>query len=171
MVYPLDIVCTEGSAQSANWCKKMGCNSTINHDDIQSLGDGPKGSCDSIICLTEPTEQVFESIAEVLKPNGKICLVVAGNGIKKLDCSFVFFKCGTVSFETVFTSIRDGYSIDQSKEMSTILGLIKQGRVKVPLSQEWDDAKSNWKESIKESGYIDLVGEGHMKGKLAMKIE
>ena len=55
--------------------------------------------------------------------------------------------------------------------MSTILGLIKQGRVKVPLSEEWDDAKSNWKESIKQSGYIDLVGEGHMKGKLVMKIE
>ena len=95
----------------------------------------------------------------MLKPNGKICLVVAGNGIKKLDCSFVFFKCGTVSFETVFTSIRDGYSIDQSKEMSTILGLIKQGRVKVPLNEEWDDAKSNWIESIKEGGYIVwLVG-------------
>ena len=43
--------------------------------------------------------------------------------------------------------------------MSTILGLIKQGRVKVPLNEEWDDAKSNWIESIKEGGYIVwLVG-------------
>ena len=91
--------------------------------------------------------------------------------LKSLIVALYSSNVGTVSFETVFTSIRDGYSIDQSKEMSTILGLIKQGRVKVPLSQKWDDAKSNWKESIKESGYIDLVGEGHMKGKLVMKIE
>ena len=168
--YPsLDIVCTVGSDESSNWCKKMGCNRTIKHEDIQQLGSGPKGSCDQIICLTEPQE-VFESIAEVLRPQGKICLVVAGDGIKNLDLSFVFFKSGTVCCETVFGSIRDNYFLDQAGEMSTILKLVEQGRVLVPLNEKFDDTQSDWNESIKEGGYIDLVGGGRMKGKLVMKI-
>ena len=170
--YPsLEIVCTVGSNESADWCTKMGCTRTINHAEIeQQLGGGPKGSCDAIICLTEPTEQLFSSIAEVLRPYGKICLVVAGNGIKNLDMSFVFFKCGTVSCETVFSSIRDGFVLNQSEEMTILLSLMKNGRVVAPLNGNWDSKMSDWKEAIKPHGYIDLVGRGHMKGKLVMKI-
>ena len=116
--YPqLDIVCTTGSEESSTWCQKMGCSRTIHHDEIQTkLEGGLKGSCDYIICLTEPTKELFASLAEVLKAYGKICLVVAGAGIKMLDMSFVFFKCGTVSTETVFSSIRDGYIIMIKRE-------------------------------------------------------
>lgn len=169
--YPkLSIVCTVGSEESAVWCKKMGCSGTIGHDEIETLGGGPKGSCDYIICLTEPTTKLFASIAEVLRPYGKICLVVAGEGIKKLDMSFIFFKCGTVSTETVFSSIRDGYHLDQAGEMAKILKLMKQGRVTAPMSEDWDDAKSDWNQCNEEGGYIDLVGSGHTRGKFVMKI-
>ena len=97
-------------------------------------------------------------------------MVVAGDGIKNLDLSFVFFKSGTVCCETVFSSIRDGYFLDQASEMSTILKLVEQGRVIVPLNETFNDAQSDWNESVKEGEYIDLVGSGHMKGKLVMKI-
>ena len=170
--YPkLDIVCSVGSPESADWCKeKMGCSQTVDHSEIKTLGSGPRGSCDAIICLTEPTPELFGSIAEVLRPYGKICLVVAGDGIKMLDLSFIFFKCGAVSTETVFSSIRDGYHLDQSEEMTAILELMQKGMARAPLSNEWSEAKSDWNESIKEGGYIDLVGSGNMKGKLVMKI-
>jgi len=126
-------------------------------------------TCDNVH-LPEPTQQVFESIAEVLRPQGKICLVVAGDGIKNLDLSFVFFKSGTVCCETVFSSIRDNYFLDQAGEMSTILKLLEQRKVLVPLNEAFDDTQSDWNESNKKGGYIDLVGSGHMKGKLVMKI-
>jgi hypothetical protein len=45
----------------------MGCKKTLNHDEIESLGGGPKGSCDYIIRLAEPTPQLFASLAEVLR--------------------------------------------------------------------------------------------------------
>lgn len=166
----LEIVCTVGSEESAKWCKKMGCNRTINHGEIDSLGRGPKGSCDYIICLAEPTEMLFNSLTEVLRPYGNICLVVAGDSINQLDLSFVFFKCGTVSTQTVFSSIRDGYRLDQAHEMSTILDLMKTKKVNAPISDAWNDAESDWERCNKVGGYIDLVGAGHTKGKLVMKI-
>jgi len=107
--------------------------------------------------LPEPTQQVFESIAEVLRPQGKICLVVAGDGIKNLDLSFVFFKSGTVCCETVFSSIRDNYFLDQAGEMSTILKLLEQRKVLVPLNEAFDDTQSDWNESNKKGGYIESI--------------
>ena len=170
--YPkLDIVCTAGSDDSAAWCEKMGATRTIGHSEIQKLGGGQKGSCDHIICLTEPTPEVFAALTEVLRPYGKICLVVAGDGIESLDLSFVFFKCGTVSTETVFSSIRDGYHLDQDKEMATIMNLMAQGRVRAPISENWEDSASDWRDAVKEGGYIDMVGGGHTRGKLVMKID
>ena len=167
----IQIVCTTGSVESSEWCMKMGADETIAHDEIESkLGTGPKGSCDSIICLAEPTTELFASLAEVLRPYGKICLVVAGQGIKSLDMSFVFFKCGTVCTETVFSSIRCGYYHDQAEEMSRILEAIGQGRVKAPLSDSWKESESDWKSASEDGGYIDMVGSGHVKGKLLMKI-
>lgn len=169
--YPkLDIVCTVGSEDSSHWCKKMGCDRTIKHDEINTLGGGPKGSCNYIICLTEPTQTVFTSLTDVLRPYGQICLVAAGDGIKSLDLSFVFFKCGTVSTQTVFSSIRVGYCLDQANEMAIILRLMGTKRVTAPMNDNWNKNESGWKECNKEGGYIDVVGSGHMKGKLVMKI-
>lgn len=167
----IEIVCTTGSQKSSDWCIKMGADATISHKDIETkLGTGPKGSCDSIICLAEPTTALFASLAEVLRPYGKIVLAVAGEGIKSLDMSFVFFKCGTVCTETVFSSIRCGYFIDQASEMQSILEAIQSGRITAPLSDSWEEDKSGWKNAVEKGGYIDMVGDGHVKGKLVMKI-
>jgi len=168
----IEIICTASSQASSKWCKKMGADKIIGHDEIISLGGGPKGSVDSIICLAEPSADLFNSLSEVLRPYGKICLVVAGAGIKSLDLGFVFFKCGTVATETVFSSVRDGYRLDQSKEMGTIMDLMKVGKVQCPLNEDVCGAVSDsWKEAMKEGGAIDIMGSGHNRGKLVMKID
>ncbi|KAL7497752.1 hypothetical protein ACHAWT_007265 [Skeletonema menzelii] len=167
----IEIVCTTGSQESSDWCIKMGANETIFHNEIEKkLGTGPQGSCDSIICLAEPTTALFASLAEVLRPYGKIALVVAGEGIKSLDMSFIFFKCGTVCTETVFSSIRCGYFIDQASSLRRILEAIQSGRITAPLSDAWEEDKSDWKNAVEKGGYIDMVGDGHVRGKLVMKI-
>ena len=166
----LEIIGTASTPESAAWCEEMGCDRTIRHDEVEKLGGGRDGSCDHIICLAEPTAELFASLAEVLRPYGTIVLVVAGEGIKTLDLSFVFFKCGTVATQTVFSSIRDGYRLDQAEEMTTILDLMRQGRVKAPISKNWDDERSDWTIASKEGGFINIVGNGHSRGKLVMKI-
>lgn len=167
----LEIVCTAGSQESRDWCGKMGADVIIGHDEIATkLGGGPKGSVDSIICLAEPTPDLFGALAEVLRPYGKICLVVAGGGIKSLDLSFVFFKCGTVCTETVFSSIRCGYRLDQSEEIGAILRAMEKGAVTAPLAADWDEDRSDWRQASEDGGYIDMVATGHTRGKLVMKI-
>ena len=169
--YPrLDIVGTASSAESAAWCQQMGCNRSVGHDQVESLGGGRDGSCDHIICLAETTPALFASLAEVLRPYGKIVLVVAGDGIQSLDLSFIFFKSGTVATETVFSSIRDGYRLDQAEEMATIVRLMQQGRAKAPISKDWDEEMSDWRTATKEGGFIDVVGQGHSRGKFVMKV-
>ena len=144
---------------------------TIGHDEIEEKIDGgPKGSVDSIICLAEPTPALFSSLAEVLRPYGKICLVVAGEGIKSLDLSFVFFKCGTVCTETVFSSIRCGYCIDQSSELSYILKTLADGETKPPFDYHWNVKYSDWRKASEPGGYINSVASGHMRGKMVMEI-
>lgn len=166
----LEIVGTASSPASAAWCQEMGCDRTIGHDEIGSLGGGREGSCDHIVCLAEPTAELFASLAEVLRPYGTIVLVVAGDAIQNLDLSFVFFKCGTVATQTVFSSIRDGYRLDQAEEMATILDLLRHGRVRAPMSKDWDEERSDWTTASQEGGFIDIVGKGHSRGKLVMKI-
>lgn len=103
-------------------------------------------------------------------------MVVAGKGIQSLDLGFVFFKSGTVSTETVFSSVRAGYILDQDEEMEIILDLIANERVSVPLSPTLEDriisnpSRISWTEAVKEGGLLDLVGSGHCVGKLVMKI-
>eukprot|EP00566_Odontella_aurita_P000782 CAMPEP_0113553762 /NCGR_PEP_ID=MMETSP0015_2-20120614/15788_1 /TAXON_ID=2838 /ORGANISM="Odontella" /LENGTH=378 /DNA_ID=CAMNT_0000454857 /DNA_START=137 /DNA_END=1273 /DNA_ORIENTATION=+ /assembly_acc=CAM_ASM_000160 len=174
--YPsLRIACTASSAESAEWCQSMGANDVImGHEKAaEVLGGGRNGSVDHVVCLADPTPSLFGSMAEALRPYGKICLVVAGEGIKSLDLGFVFFKSGTVATETVFSSIRAGYRLDQAAEMETILLLLAKGRIKrAPLADEWQKIQGtiNWKEALADGGCIDVVGSGHCRGKLVMKI-
>ena len=149
----------------------MGADRTVPHDEIDvRLDAGPGGSVDAVICLSEPTQRLFNSLAEVLRPFGRICLVVAGDAIRSLDLSFVFFKSGTVSTETVFSSIRFGYHLDQAGEMATILEAMSDGRVRAPLSDEWSEDVSCWEKANGEGGLIDKLSEGHTRGKYVMKI-
>ena len=55
--------------------------------------------------------------------------------------------------------------------MRSILEAIPQGRVTAPLSDVWGKDKSDWKNAVEKGGYIDMVGSGHVKGNLVMKIE
>ncbi|EJK72891.1 hypothetical protein THAOC_05530, partial [Thalassiosira oceanica] len=168
----IEIICTVGSPESAEWCTRMGADRTVPHDGIdERLDAGPGGSVDAVICLSEPTRRLFDSLAGVLRPFGRICLVVAGDAIRSLDLSFVFFKSGTVSTETVFSSIRCGYHLDQAGEMATILEAMSAGSVRAPLSDDWSEDVSGWEEANGEGGLIDKLDGGHTRGKYTVLFE
>jgi hypothetical protein len=66
--------------------------------------------------------------------------------------------------------MRDGFHLDQAGEMTIILELMRHKRINAPISETWEEAKSDWHISNKHGGYIDLVGSEHTKGKLVMKV-
>jgi NADPH:quinone reductase len=173
--YPsITIIATAGSQASRQWCEKLGATNVITHEDIANLGGGPKGSVDYILCLTEPTPEVFAALREVIKPYGSICLVVSGKSIQSLDCGFLFFKAVTLTFETVFTSSRTKYDpIVPAKEMSDILMHLQDETIPaVPLSPQLSTISSlNWKDCLQDEGVLDQLASGHTQGKLIMKVE
>ena len=151
----LKIIAT-ASQGSQQWCKSLGASQVIDHDAIGStLEGGRQGSVDNIICLTEPTSSLFASLAEVIKPYGKICLVVSGSAIRSLDLSFCFFKCADVLTQTVFSSIRTNYEhIVPGEELSLILSMMANQTIKAPISPDMDGISEKFKDALKETGVL-----------------
>ncbi len=168
--HPNDLEIIATVSTDSQWCLDMGAHRTIHHNDIMTLGSGPKGSVDSIICLTEPTKEIFNALAEVIRPFGNICLVVAGKGIENLNLGFVFFKCANVSTQTVFSSMRHGYHLAQNDEMQVILDFMKDGKIDAPLHPMLMSGSHAWEEAMKDGGLMDVLTSGHCRGKLVMKI-
>jgi NADPH:quinone reductase-like Zn-dependent oxidoreductase len=169
--YPeIKVLCTASSSESQTWCADNGAQQVFSHDDIlKHLEGGRYGSVDRILCLTEPTPELWQALTEVIRPYGIICLVVAGTSIGSLDLGFCFFKSVTVTTETVFCSQRTNYSHRvPASEMEHMLQLLQEGKIaRVP-------AKGNpvsWNNSLDGPGILDQLASGHTQGKLVMKID
>ncbi|CAB9504336.1 furan-3-one reductase [Seminavis robusta] len=172
----MEIIAT-ASPQSEEWCKSLGATKVIRHHQIdQVLKGGKEGSVDYIVSLTEPTQTLFKSLTEVVKPYGKIVLVVAGKGIESLNLGFCFFKCVNVYTETVFSSIRTQYKqIVPKDELAVILNLMANQTIKAPLSPALTDdgvgISEKFSDALKDNGVLQLLAATtHKRGKLVMMI-
>jgi NADPH:quinone reductase-like Zn-dependent oxidoreductase len=175
-LYPnLKIIATATSEPSGLWCQRMGANQVIKHDEIAlQLQGGRRGSVDYILCLAEPTLALFGALSEVIRPYGSICLAVAGESIKSLDLSFVFFKAATITTQTVFSSIRTNFEyIQPAVEIEDLLQHVAaRSAIIAPLSPQLGTlaGAEDWKLCLQEDGILDKLASGHAIGKLVMKI-
>jgi NADPH:quinone reductase-like Zn-dependent oxidoreductase len=167
----LKIIVT-ASPESHEWCTSLGASQVIAHDRIaDTLAGGPAGSVSSIICLTEPTQSLFNTLAEVIQPYGNICLVVAGKGIESLNMGFLFFKCANILTQTVFSSIRTKYDhIVPAEELQLILGLLASQTIKAPLSPDLEGTSEKFQNALKDGGVLKLLAAPHRRGNLVMMI-
>mmetsp|Transcript_20617 Transcript_20617/g.43703 ORF Transcript_20617/g.43703 Transcript_20617/m.43703 type:complete len:401 (-) Transcript_20617:123-1325(-) len=172
----LEIIATASTQAQHDWCTALGADIVIRHDAIGSrLEGGREGSVDTIVCLTEPTPDLFGTLSEVVKPYGSICLVSAGKSIGSLDLGFCFFKCVDVKTETVFSSIRTKYrNIVPAKELELIIDLIARGKIKAPLSPELENG--NVSESIQnatdKNGVLEALSQPTgRRGNFVMKVD
>jgi NADPH2:quinone reductase len=174
----LTIVATASTAEQQEWCQSnLGANQVFKHEEIRDkLSGGREGSVDAIICLAEPTPVLFGACTEVIKPYGRICLVVAGKSIQSLDLSFLFFKCATVSLETVFSSIRTNFQhIVPSDELAVILQLLSKQTIRAPISPDLESGKMSerFQDALQENGVLcaqSRQSSGRC-GKYVMKIQ
>ncbi len=173
----LHIVATATTIEQQTWClANLGANQVFKHEEIrEKLVGGPQGSVDAIICLAEPTKVLFSACADVIKPYGNICLAVSGQSIQSLDLSFSFFKCATVSMETVFSSIRTKFQqIVPSTELDVILQLLSKQTIRAPLSPDLESGKvsEHFKDALKPNGVLYALSQpSGRRGKYIMRIE
>jgi NADPH:quinone reductase-like Zn-dependent oxidoreductase len=174
----LEIICTASSRASREWCRQLGADQVIGHDEIATaLPGGPNGSVDAILCLTEPTPTLFQSLADVIRPYCTICLVVAGPSIQSLNAGFLFFKGVNLVMETVFTSFRTHFESGSlsglplpSVILSEILQCIVSGKLsRLPVSPHPQNG-CDWSQAMDSGGVLEALASGHTQGNLCMKI-
>ena len=75
------VIATASRPESADWCRKLGADDIINHHEpfaaeFKRIG---AGEVDYIFCLNS-TEKHIQNMADVIKPQGKLCTIVETKG-------------------------------------------------------------------------------------------
>lgn len=132
----LRVIATASRSETIDWCKKMGADATINHrqpfgTQLQQLGIT---QVDDIFCLND-TEMHWQNMAEVIKPQGKICSIVETKN--PIDLTLLQRKSATFVWEFMFT--KPMYETEdmqtQHDLLNTVADLIDQGILESTITE------------------------------------
>lgn len=100
----LRVIATASRPESAAWCMQMGAAATLNHHEplragLEALGmDG----VDAILCCNS-LERYFDAMADLIRPQGKICTIVGAKDNQPLPINRLMGKSATFVFELMYT--------------------------------------------------------------------
>ncbi|MFC5404726.1 zinc-binding alcohol dehydrogenase family protein [Cohnella soli] len=132
----LTVLGTASREESVRWAKDHGADYIINHR--EALGPQLKAYgfdfVDYIFCLND-TVLHWESMAEVIRPQGKICSVVPAGKPVNLDSFFV--KSVSFHWELMFTraKFQTDDRLEQHHLLNTVADLIDVGKIKPTMTQ------------------------------------
>lgn len=98
----LEVIATASRSETENWVKQLGADHIINHYEPlkEQLATKQLLEVDYILCLNN-TDQHWEAMGEVIKPQGKICSIVENE--QPLDLNVLKSKSATFVWEFMFT--------------------------------------------------------------------
>ncbi|MCP5356568.1 MAG: zinc-binding alcohol dehydrogenase family protein [Pseudomonadales bacterium] len=103
----LQVVATASRPETEQWCREMGADQVINHR--EELADECKRvgleNLDYILCLVG-TAQHWRSMADVVKPQGKLCLIVDTESNQPVNINLFKPKSVAITWEFMFTRAR-----------------------------------------------------------------
>ena len=116
----LKVIATASRKETIDWCKQMGADECINHhedmaEQLKALGHE---NVDYVFCLNS-TDSHWDAIAQIIKPQGKICTIVENGG--PLDQSVLKNKSATHVWELMYTK-----SMYETEDMQTQHDLLDQ---------------------------------------------
>lgn len=116
----LNVIATASRKETVDWCKQMGADECINHhedlaEQLKAIG---YETVDYVLCLNS-TDSHWEAIAQIIKPQGKICTIVENTG--PLAQSVLKQKSATHVWELMFTK-----SMYETEDMQTQHDLLNQ---------------------------------------------
>ncbi|WP_044642370.1 zinc-binding alcohol dehydrogenase family protein [Risungbinella massiliensis] len=119
----LTVIATASREESRNWVRNLGADYVLNHHDPfkEQLTQLPLGDVDYILCLNN-TDQHWESMGEVIKPQGKICSIVENQ--EPLDLNVLKSKSVTFVWEFMFT--RSMYQTEDMIQQHVLLNKISE---------------------------------------------
>lgn len=134
----IDVIATASRTESVGWCKKMGADYVINHHkDLKSQINDVIGIdyVDYILCLND-TNSYFESMKQLVAPQGKICSIVETKAPIDLG-GILQQKSATFVWELMFTRslFQTADMIEQHHLLNTIADLIDSNKIKTTLAE------------------------------------
>ncbi|MDT8427158.1 MAG: zinc-binding alcohol dehydrogenase family protein [Pseudomonadales bacterium] len=103
----LTVIATASRPETVQWCRELGADHVINHkqtlsDELKALGiEG----VDDIFCLSG-TAQHWHAMADIIKPQGSICLIVDSENNQPLNINLFKPKSVGIVWEFMFTRAR-----------------------------------------------------------------
>ena len=134
----INVIATASRAESVEWCKGMGADYVVNHhkdlkSQIKELVD--IDYVDYILCLND-TDGHFESIKQLVAPQGKICSIVETKSPVDLG-GILQQKSATFVWELMFTRslFQTPDMIAQHQLLNTVADVIDSNKIKSTLTE------------------------------------
>lgn len=157
----LTVTATASREETSTWVKKLGADNVVNHH--ESLKEQLDAEVDYILCLNN-TDQHWQAMAEIIKPQGKICSIVENK--EPLDLNLLKSKSATFVWEFMFT--RAMYETDDMSKQHQLLNkvskLIEEGHLQTTLTETLSPIEAR---TIKEAH--KMVESGGMIGKVVVE--
>jgi NADPH:quinone reductase len=133
----INVIATASRTESVEWCKRMGADFVVNHHkDLKSQIKEFIGIdyVDYILCLNE-TDGHFESMKQLVAPQGKICSIVQTKGPVDLG-GVLQHKSVTFVWELMFTRslFQTPDMISQHYLLNTVADLIDSKKIRSTLT-------------------------------------
>lgn len=132
----LTVIATASRPETINWVKKLGAQHVINHrleliPQMEALGIP---QVDYILCNSD-TDAYFSTMAQIIKPQGKICLLV--DSVQPQNITLLKTKSVTLTWESMFTRamFQTPDMIEQHQILQRVAELIDNGTLQTTLNQ------------------------------------
>ena len=135
-VAELNVIASASRTESADWCRQLGADYIVNHRkdlviEYRNLGIADP---DYILCLND-TDAYFDTMAELIAPQGMLCVVVTNR--QKLNLDSLKNKSAGIVWEFMFT--RPMYhTTDMSMQheiLTRIAEMLEQGQLQCTLQE------------------------------------
>ena len=132
----LNVIATASRDETVQWCMELGSQHCINHQldlkkELERIGIP---GVDYILCFND-TDQHFTAMADIIRPQGRICSIVGNRHPLNLD--LLKNKSAMFAWEFMFT--RSMYETDDMQRQHALLnevaGLVDEGRVRTTMTR------------------------------------
>jgi zinc-binding alcohol dehydrogenase family protein len=161
----LRVIATASRPESARWVRELGADDVVDHtralaDQLRDLG---VPEVDYLMCLTAP-EPYIDAFAAIIKPQGKICLIVEPRG--PLPIGTLMRKSATIAWELMFTRalFETPDMIEQHAILDAVADLVERGVVRTTLAH---NAGAITAANLRRA-HRDLE-QGHATGKIVLE--
>jgi zinc-binding alcohol dehydrogenase family protein len=132
----LTVIATASRPESQDWVRRLGAHHVIDHfgDIPAQLRELGAGAVDHVLILSD-TSRYFGVAAEVVAPQGKVCMVVEAS--QPVDLNLMWDKSVTLVWEMVFTRTEfdTGDMARHGEILDRVAALVDAGVVTSPLTQ------------------------------------